>query len=166
MQAFSALQDQVCQGIVHAAHIAVQVVYDAATGATVAVTAAARAKDSSCLGIPLLLNLAAVATSCAATPVSPPHTHTHPRDKLRGLPLAPGCVSVYIRHGDKHTEHKTYDDSEYEAALVHLRQVDPTLTRQVRRTTSNADGSAKKLIRKVAAYESANQTCPIVGLRV
>lgn len=53
------------------------------------------------------------------------------RDKLRGLPLAPGCVSLYIRHGDKHTEHQTYNDSEYESALEHLRRVDPSLTRQV-----------------------------------
>jgi hypothetical protein len=53
------------------------------------------------------------------------------RDKLRGLPLAPGCVSLYIRHGDKHTEHKTYNDSEYEQALNQLRRVDPSLTRQV-----------------------------------
>lgn len=53
------------------------------------------------------------------------------RDKLRGLPLAPGCVSVYIRHGDKHTEHKTFEDWEYEEALKHLLQVDPSLTRQV-----------------------------------
>jgi hypothetical protein len=53
------------------------------------------------------------------------------RDKLRGLPLAPGCVSVYIRHGDKGSEHKTFDDAEYEAALEYLRSVDPTLTRQV-----------------------------------
>jgi len=40
-------------------------------------------------------------------------------------------VSVYIRHGDKHTEHKTFEDAEYEEALIHLRRVDPSLTRQV-----------------------------------
>lgn len=72
----------------------------------------------------LLLLLAAV------TRVRNTHMHTC-RDKLRGLPLAPGCVSLYIRHGDKHTEHQTYNDSEYESALEHLRQVDPSLTRQV-----------------------------------
>jgi hypothetical protein len=40
-------------------------------------------------------------------------------------------VSVYVRHGDKHVETKLYDDSEYEAALIHLRQIDPRLTRQL-----------------------------------
>lgn len=45
--------------------------------------------------------------------------------------MSPGCVSVYIRHGDKHTEHKTYNDSDYEEALIALRKVDPSLTRQV-----------------------------------
>lgn len=68
--------------------------------------------------------------------LTPYDTPTHPltptcRDKLRGLPLAPGCVSVYIRHGDKHTEHKTYNDTEYEAALQELLALDPSLTRQV-----------------------------------
>lgn len=53
------------------------------------------------------------------------------RDKLRGLPLAPGCVSVYIRHGDKGTEAQVYEDSRYEEALVKLRSIDPSLTRQV-----------------------------------
>jgi hypothetical protein len=38
---------------------------------------------------------------------------------------------VYIRHGDKHTEHKTYNDSAYEETLVALREIDPSLTNQV-----------------------------------
>lgn len=51
------------------------------------------------------------------------HHHQHGRAKLRGQPLAPGCVSVYIRHGDKHTEHQTYEDPQYEEVLSQLLKV-------------------------------------------
>jgi hypothetical protein len=51
--------------------------------------------------------------------------------KLRGRPLQKGCISLYVRHGDKGTESKTWDDPAYEAALLQLRGIDSSLTRQV-----------------------------------
>jgi hypothetical protein len=51
--------------------------------------------------------------------------------KLRGRPLHEGCISLYVRHGDKGTEAKTWDDAAYEAATTQLRVIDSSLTRQL-----------------------------------
>lgn len=53
------------------------------------------------------------------------------RAKLRGAPLAPGCVTVFVRHGDKGKEAKLYEDFQYEDALKQLHTLEPSLTRQV-----------------------------------
>lgn len=53
------------------------------------------------------------------------------RDKLRVEAPPPGCVSLYIRHGDKHVESKVYEDPEYEEAVKKLLGVDRSLSRHV-----------------------------------
>lgn len=53
------------------------------------------------------------------------------RAKVQGAPLAPGCVTMFVRHGDKGKEAKLYEDAEYEDALNQLRTLDPSFTRQV-----------------------------------
>ncbi|KAF8062779.1 hypothetical protein HT031_004109 [Scenedesmus sp. PABB004] len=53
------------------------------------------------------------------------------RAKFRGAALAPGCVSLYVRHGDKGTEAPTFTDAQYEAAVLRLLADDPALSRQL-----------------------------------
>jgi hypothetical protein len=55
------------------------------------------------------------------------------RDRFRGEPLAPGCISVFVRGGDKAAESAVFTSEHYEAVAKRLRQVDPALTNQVRR---------------------------------
>ncbi|KAF6258519.1 hypothetical protein COO60DRAFT_1270691 [Scenedesmus sp. NREL 46B-D3] len=45
--------------------------------------------------------------------------------------LAPGCISLYIRHGDKVDESPVFSDREYESVTKRLRQADPALTNQL-----------------------------------
>uniref|UniRef100_A0A383W9G6 Alpha-(1,6)-fucosyltransferase N- and catalytic domain-containing protein n=1 Tax=Tetradesmus obliquus TaxID=3088 RepID=A0A383W9G6_TETOB len=51
--------------------------------------------------------------------------------RFRGSQLAPGCISLYIRHGDKWDESPVFSDAEYEAVTKRLRQTDPALTNQL-----------------------------------
>jgi hypothetical protein len=51
--------------------------------------------------------------------------------KLRGKDLKAGCISLYVRHGDKHVEAKVWDDAAYDAAVERLREIDSSLTKQV-----------------------------------
>jgi uracil-DNA glycosylase len=51
--------------------------------------------------------------------------------KLRGKDLAAGCISLYVRHGDKQSESRVWDDAAYDAAVAQLRGIDSSLTRQV-----------------------------------
>jgi hypothetical protein len=51
--------------------------------------------------------------------------------KLRGMPLQPGCISMFVRHGDKVTEAKVWDDAAYDAAAQQLRKIDTSLSRQM-----------------------------------
>jgi hypothetical protein len=53
------------------------------------------------------------------------------QQKLQGMPLQDGCISLYVRHGDKAVEAKVWEDPAYEAAMEQLRQIDSSLTRQV-----------------------------------
>lgn len=53
------------------------------------------------------------------------------KEKLQGAPLQDGCISLYVRHGDKAVEAKVWEDPAYDAAMQHLRQIDTSLTRQV-----------------------------------
>jgi hypothetical protein len=53
------------------------------------------------------------------------------RQKLQGKPLREGCISLYVRHGDKHVEAKVWDDAAYDLALSKLRSYDTSLTHQV-----------------------------------
>jgi hypothetical protein len=51
--------------------------------------------------------------------------------QLRGGELRIGCVSLYVRHGDKGTESPVFTDEQYEMATTKLRRLDPSLTHQV-----------------------------------
>lgn len=53
------------------------------------------------------------------------------QERLRGLQLQAGCISLYVRHGDKSVESKVWDDVAYESAVTQLREIDSSLTRQV-----------------------------------
>ena len=53
------------------------------------------------------------------------------KDKLQGVPLQEGCISLYVRHGDKGVEAKVWEDPAYDAAANQLRHIDSSLTRQV-----------------------------------
>jgi hypothetical protein len=52
-------------------------------------------------------------------------------EKLQGLPLQAGCISLYVRHGDKAAEAKVWEDPAYDAAAQQLRNIDSSLTHQV-----------------------------------
>lgn len=58
--------------------------------------------------------------------------------KVVGKQLGDGCIGLYIRHGDKHTETPVYSDEQYEEAVNKLRSIDPRLTRQVFLSTEDA----------------------------
>lgn len=53
------------------------------------------------------------------------------RDKLVGRTLPQGCISLYVRHGDKGKETKLFDDTAYEAAVHRLRGIDGDLSQEV-----------------------------------
>jgi hypothetical protein len=57
--------------------------------------------------------------------------------KLRGIPLQPGCISMFVRHGDKVTEAKVWEDAAYDAAAQKLREIDTSLTRQLFLSTAD-----------------------------
>jgi hypothetical protein len=50
---------------------------------------------------------------------------------FRGTPLQPSCISAFVRHGDKGSEATVFTDSAYEQAVVKLREIDPSLGRQI-----------------------------------
>jgi hypothetical protein len=60
------------------------------------------------------------------------------RNKLVGEKLKSGCIGLYVRHGDKHTETEVFSDQQYEEAVNKLRSIDPSLTRQVFLSTEDA----------------------------
>lgn len=51
--------------------------------------------------------------------------------KLVGPDLRQGCISLYVRHGDKGTESVVFEDPAYEAALHKLLHTDPALNTHV-----------------------------------
>lgn len=53
------------------------------------------------------------------------------KSKIRGADLRPGCISLYVRHGDKGRESRVFDDAAYEDAVFRLRTMDKRLTRQI-----------------------------------
>jgi hypothetical protein len=53
------------------------------------------------------------------------------RSLLRGRPPAPGCVSLYVRRGDKAIEAPVFSDEEYANLTRRLVEEDPSLRRQV-----------------------------------
>lgn len=53
------------------------------------------------------------------------------RAKLLGSKLRPGCITLYVRHGDKIIEMPVFSDSEYENAVLNLTRINPSLTRQI-----------------------------------
>jgi hypothetical protein len=60
------------------------------------------------------------------------------RTKLVGDALRDGCVGLYIRHGDKHTETKVFSDQQYESAVNSLRSIDQSLSRQLFLSTEDS----------------------------
>jgi predicted metal-dependent phosphotriesterase family hydrolase len=52
--------------------------------------------------------------------------------------LQPGCISVYIRHGDKVSEAQIFPDEHYEAVIKRLMQTDPALTNQLYLSTKDS----------------------------
>lgn len=53
------------------------------------------------------------------------------RDKLLGVQPQRGCISLFVRHGDKASEAATHEDPAYEAAVHRLRAIDATLSTDV-----------------------------------
>lgn len=53
------------------------------------------------------------------------------RDKLLGVQPQRGCISLFVRHGDKASEAATHEDPAYEAAVHRLRAIDTTLSTDV-----------------------------------
>lgn len=56
---------------------------------------------------------------------------TRRRNKLAGQDPQPGCISLYVRHGDKGNEAVVFEDAAYEAALHRLLATDPSLRNEV-----------------------------------
>lgn len=51
--------------------------------------------------------------------------------KLVGHDPRPGCISLYVRHGDKGVENVVFEDAAYEHAIHQLKRSDPRLNKQV-----------------------------------
>ncbi|GLC67674.1 hypothetical protein PLESTF_000589500 [Pleodorina starrii] len=48
------------------------------------------------------------------------------RKFLAGAPPAPGCISVHVRHGDKHVESEVFEDQVYEKLAAKVRALAPS----------------------------------------
>ncbi|WIA30221.1 hypothetical protein OEZ86_000312 [Tetradesmus obliquus] len=59
------------------------------------------------------------------------------QERFRGAPLAPGCISLFVRGGDKAAESAVFSSQHYEGIVQRLRQIDPALTNQLFITTED-----------------------------
>lgn len=82
------------------------------------------------------------------------------RERFRGAPLAPGCISLFVRGGDKAAESAVFSSQHYEGIVQRLRQIDPALTNQVRCCERAA------MIRHVSVHRGSSQVTAVAALTV
>jgi hypothetical protein len=80
---------------------------------------------------PPFTSLACQLMRCCFARTAPPSPPAASRDRFRGEPLSPGCISLFVRGGDKAAESAVFTAQHYEGMVKRLRQIDPALTNQV-----------------------------------